>query len=63
MNNRHIQTFLTVSAAFFAMSAPLHANAGVRSLTTNPACRTEQAAVPTKADESQSITIRAERDA
>jgi hypothetical protein len=27
MNNRHIQTFLTVSAAFFAMSAPLHSNA------------------------------------
>ncbi|TAM03940.1 MAG: hypothetical protein EPN70_12700 [Paraburkholderia sp.] len=27
MNNRHIQTFLTVSAAFFAMNTPLLANA------------------------------------
>ena len=27
MNNRHIQTFLMVSAAFFAMSAPLRSNA------------------------------------
>ncbi|MDR3097785.1 MAG: hypothetical protein LBV73_12015 [Paraburkholderia sp.] len=31
MNNRHIQTFLTVSAAFFAMSAPLHSNASTKS--------------------------------
>ncbi|MBV8260008.1 MAG: hypothetical protein JO239_03435 [Paraburkholderia sp.] len=30
MNNRHIQTFLTVSAAFFAMSAPLHSNASTK---------------------------------
>ncbi|CAG9235491.1 conserved exported hypothetical protein [Paraburkholderia tropica] len=30
MNNRHIQTFLTVSAAFFAMNAPLHSNAATR---------------------------------
>ncbi|MGH8777924.1 hypothetical protein [Paraburkholderia sp.] len=27
MNKRHIQTFLTVSAAFFAISAPLRSNA------------------------------------
>ncbi|MFX1673550.1 hypothetical protein PWR63_15015 [Paraburkholderia sp. A2WS-5] len=31
MNNRHIQTFLMVSAAFFAMSAPLHSNASTKS--------------------------------
>ncbi|WP_322104812.1 hypothetical protein [Paraburkholderia sp. J41] len=31
MNNRHIQTFLTVSAAFFAMSAPLPSNARTQS--------------------------------
>ena len=27
MNKRHVQTFLMVSAAFFAMSAPLRPNA------------------------------------
>ncbi|MFC5429034.1 hypothetical protein ACFPTO_09510 [Paraburkholderia denitrificans] len=40
MNNRHIQTFLTVSAAFFAMNAPLLANARSQSgagETTRPA--------------------------
>lgn len=36
MNHRHIQAFLTVSAAFFAMNAPLPAHAanqGVPSAT------------------------------
>ncbi|MEC5409983.1 hypothetical protein VOM14_31120 [Paraburkholderia sp. MPAMCS5] len=28
MNTRNIQTFLMVSAAFFAMSAPVRSNAG-----------------------------------
>ena len=28
MNSRNIQTFLMVSAAFFAMSAPVRSNAG-----------------------------------
>ncbi|MEM5330131.1 hypothetical protein VSR34_26520 [Paraburkholderia sp. JHI2823] len=31
MNHRHIQTFLTVSAAFFAISTPLHSNASTKS--------------------------------
>jgi hypothetical protein len=38
MNNRHIQTFLTVSAAFFAMSAPLHANARTQGANANSPC-------------------------
>ncbi len=41
MNKRHIQTFLTVSAAFFATSAPLHANATCNTVTT-PANRCAQ---------------------
>ncbi|WP_207004927.1 hypothetical protein [Trinickia mobilis] len=28
MNTRHVQTFLMVSAAFFAMSAPVRATSG-----------------------------------
>ncbi len=39
MNNRHIQTFLTVSAAFFAMSAPLHSNASTNG-SSNAVART-----------------------
>jgi hypothetical protein len=30
MNHRHIQTFLTVSAAFLALNAPLPANASTQ---------------------------------
>ncbi|RQG99803.1 hypothetical protein [Paraburkholderia dinghuensis] len=34
MNHRHIQAFLTVSAAFFAMNAPLQAHASSRGVTS-----------------------------
>jgi len=47
MNNRHIQTFLTVSAAFFAMNAPLHANAGSNG-SANAIARSVQCAPCTK---------------
>jgi hypothetical protein len=63
MNNRHIQTFLTVSAAFFAMSAPLHSNASVRALAANATTRSTQHAVTTKAGEGEQTTARSERDA
>lgn len=62
MNNRHIQTFLTVSAAFFAMSAPLHSNASVRT----PAAaisRTAQPVVSTNAGACAKTATRSERDA
>ena len=62
MNNRHIQTFLTVSAAFFAMSAPLHSNAGVKA-SANAVCRTAQHVVTTKADTSAQAVVRPEHDA
>jgi len=62
MNNRHIQTFLTVSAAFFAMSAPLHSNASVRT-PSNAA----GAAVPhvraAKAQTGAQTAVRSEREA
>ncbi|MBN3858387.1 MULTISPECIES: hypothetical protein [unclassified Paraburkholderia] len=48
MNNRHIQTFLTVSAAFFAMSAPLHSNA--RTQGANAATSCAQITLCAKAD-------------
>ena len=54
MNNRHIQTFLTVSAAFFAMSAPLHSNA--RTLSgTNASTACAQYTLCAKADSSATI--------
>ncbi|HTH60087.1 MAG TPA: hypothetical protein VL689_07995 [Paraburkholderia sp.] len=62
MNNRHIQTFLTVSAAFFAMSAPLHSNASVRT-PANVAGRTVQHVVTSKSGTASHITRRSERDA
>jgi hypothetical protein len=49
MNNRHIQTFLTVSAAFFAMSAPLHSNASTTS-SSNVLARTAPYTQCAKAD-------------
>jgi len=62
MNNRHIQTFLTVSAAFFAMSAPLHSNASARTPSNAP-CRAAQLVVTAKADPSAQTVVRSERDA
>ena len=61
MNNRHIQTFLTVSAAFFAMNAPLHANASARA-PSNANSRTAQV-VTAKAGTSAQTVVRTERDA
>ncbi|WP_233865005.1 hypothetical protein [Paraburkholderia adhaesiva] len=41
MNHRNIQAFLTVSAAFFAMNAPLQAHAGSQGVT-GPTARVAQ---------------------
>jgi hypothetical protein len=62
MNNRHIQTFLTVSAAFFAMSAPLHANASTRN-GTNASTPCAQYTLCAKVDSSAVPAVKAERDA
>jgi len=62
MNKRHIQTFLTVSAAFFAMSAPLHSDAATRAPAT-AVSRTAQHAVTTKAGRSERRVADSERDA
>jgi hypothetical protein len=42
MNTRNIQTFLMVSAAFFAMSAPVRSNAGSAGALSNAISRTAQ---------------------
>ncbi|ADG16973.1 hypothetical protein [Paraburkholderia atlantica] len=44
MNKRNIQTFLMVSAAFFAMSAPMHSNPGSTGALSNAILRTAQVA-------------------
>jgi hypothetical protein len=61
MNNRHIQTFLTVSAAFFAMSAPLHSNAGTKSGESATA-RCAQYTLSAKADANAMPAVKAERN-
>jgi hypothetical protein len=38
MNHRHIQSFLTVSAAFFALNAPLHAHAVTQGVSGATSC-------------------------
>ncbi|WP_322016084.1 hypothetical protein [Paraburkholderia sp. J12] len=64
MNHRHIQTFLTVSAAFFAMSAPLHSNASSNG-SANALARTASRIAPytqcAKADVGATGTTRTER--
>ncbi|PLZ00734.1 hypothetical protein CY652_19960 [Burkholderia sp. WAC0059] len=57
MNHRHIQTFLTVSAAFFALSAPLRSNAA-GSEAVNAVSRCAQHAVTARADATRSSTGR-----
>lgn len=42
MNTRNIQTFLMVSAAFFAMSAPVRSNSGSEEALSNAVTRTAQ---------------------
>ncbi|MGF6569761.1 hypothetical protein SAMN05443245_0032 [Paraburkholderia fungorum] len=42
MNTRNIQTFLMVSAAFFAMSAPVRSNSGSAGALSNAISRTAQ---------------------
>ncbi|CAB3805527.1 MULTISPECIES: hypothetical protein [Paraburkholderia] len=42
MNTRNIQTFLMVSAAFFAMSAPVRSNPGSAGALSNAMSRTAQ---------------------
>ncbi|HYS67616.1 MAG TPA: hypothetical protein VEN30_27895 [Paraburkholderia sp.] len=44
MNTRNIQTFLMVSAAFFAMSAPMRSNAGSAETLSNAVARVAQVA-------------------
>jgi hypothetical protein len=44
MNTRNIQTFLMVSAAFFAMSAPMRSNAGSTGALSNAIIRTAKVA-------------------
>ncbi|MFM0034172.1 hypothetical protein PQQ73_09875 [Paraburkholderia strydomiana] len=44
MNTRNIQTFLMVSAAFFAMSAPVRSNPGSAGALSNAMSRTAQVA-------------------
>lgn len=44
MNTRNIQTFLMVSAAFFAMSAPVRSNSGNAGALSNAVTRTAQVA-------------------
>ncbi|MCP3726615.1 hypothetical protein M3I53_26370 [Paraburkholderia sp. CNPSo 3272] len=60
MNNRHIQTFLTVSAAFFAMSAPLHSNASTKS-AESATTRCAQYTLSMKADTNAMPAAKAER--
>lgn len=42
MNTRNIQTFLMVSAAFFAISAPMRSNAGSVGALSNAVTRAAQ---------------------
>ncbi|WP_233832452.1 hypothetical protein [Paraburkholderia sp. ZP32-5] len=44
MNTRNIQTFLMVSAAFFAMSAPARSNPGSMGALSNAISRTARVA-------------------
>ncbi|NKJ48721.1 hypothetical protein CIC12_18650 [Burkholderia sp. SG-MS1] len=44
MNTRNIQTFLMVSAAFFAVSAPVRSNPGSAGALSNAMSRTAQVA-------------------
>jgi hypothetical protein len=44
MNTRNIQTFLMVSAAFFAISAPMRSNAGSAGSLSNAVTRPAQVA-------------------
>jgi hypothetical protein len=44
MHTRNIQTFLMVSAAFFAMSAPVRSNPGSAGALSNAVGRTAQVA-------------------
>jgi hypothetical protein len=62
MNNRHIQTFLTVSAAFFALSAPLHSKASVR-VPANAAIGTAQHVSPKQAGACSQSATQADKDA
>jgi hypothetical protein len=62
MNHRHIQTFLTVSAAFFAMSAPLHSNASVRT-PANANARTTPHVVSPKSGVNEQTRSHSGRDA
>jgi hypothetical protein len=61
MNHRHIQTFLTISAAFFAMSAPLHSNASSNGSATNALVRAAQYPQCAKADVSTAEATKADR--
>jgi len=59
MNHRHIQTFLTVSAAFFALNAPLQANA----CSHSAANATARVAQGTRTDVNATTASKPERQA
>jgi hypothetical protein len=62
MNTRNIQTFLMVSAAFFAMSAPVRSNPGSAGALSNAVTRTAQIAPARVAAERVSRFTKADED-
>jgi hypothetical protein len=62
MNTRNIQTFLMVSAAFFAMSAPMRSNPGSAGALSNAVSRTAQVAHARIAIERVSRATNAEKE-
>ncbi|SMG40166.1 hypothetical protein [Paraburkholderia susongensis] len=62
MNTRNIQTFLMVSAAFFAMSAPVRSNPGSTGALSNAISRTAQVAPARLATSQTSRSVRTDED-
>jgi hypothetical protein len=62
MNTRNIQTFLMVSAAFFAMSAPVRSNSGSAGALSNAVSRTAQVAPANMAMERVTRSSRADEE-
>jgi len=60
MNTRNIQTFLMVSAAFFAMSAPARSNPGSMGALSNAISRTARVAPARLATSRDTRFIRAD---
>ncbi|MFT4069081.1 hypothetical protein [Paraburkholderia sp.] len=62
MSTRHIQTFLMVSAAFFAMSAPARSNPGSMGALSNAISRTAQVAPARPATSRVARSIKVDED-